>query len=123
MEEENCKLHQGYVYKFIPESTKTYTYYKPVKDFVMRLLGDPLVADVVANHVYEVSRLLAEKSCRVIKQLKLDYNFIEVIGGIFFNIEKKCFEEHPVLDGSPRAFVLHKRTKKVPQPKPFIEGK
>jgi len=78
MTEENCILHKGFVYKFIPESKRSFTYYKPVKDYVMKILGNPLVADVVANHAYEVTRLISEPSCRIIKQLKIDYNFIEV---------------------------------------------
>jgi len=78
MTEENCILHKGFVYKFIPESKRSFTYYKPVKDYVMKILGNPLVADVVANHAYEVTRLISEPPCRIIKQLKIDYNFIEV---------------------------------------------
>lgn len=89
----------------------------------MRILGSPVVADVVASHTYEITRLLSEPSCRVISQLKIDYNFIEVMDGIFFNIEKKKFEENPVeVNGSPRAFVLYKKTSRVPKPKLFIEG-
>lgn len=124
MADENCKLHKGFVYKFIPESTKTYTFYKSVKDYVMRIMGNADVADVLANQAYQVTRLLSEPSCRIISQLKIDYNFIEVRDGQFFNIEKKLFEEKPEgLAGSPRAFVLYRYIPgKIPKPKPFIEG-
>ena len=124
MADENCKLHKGFIYKFIPESTKTYTFYKSVKDYVMRIMGNADVADVLANQAYPVTRLLSEPSCRVISQLKIDYNFIEVLKGQFFNIEKKGFEENPTnLNGSPRAFVLYRYIPgRIPKPKPFIES-
>lgn len=38
MEKQDCALYSGYVYKLIPESTKTYSYYKPVKDYIMGVL-------------------------------------------------------------------------------------
>ena len=123
MEEENCKLHRGYIYKFIPESTSTYTCYKSVKDYAMKALGNPDVADVLANHVYEVSRLLSEESCKIIRQLVIDYNYIECSNGRFFDIKNKTFVNRPEnLAGSPRAFVLYKE-KIRPNPVPFIEGK
>jgi len=107
MNDENCKLHKGFVYRFISESKKTYTFYKSVKDYIMRIMGNTDVADVVANQAYQVTRLLAEPACRVINQLKIDYNYIEVLNGYFFNIERKLFEENPeTLAGSPRAVRL-----------------
>lgn len=43
--------------------------------------------------------------------------------GKFFNISEKRFEENPeTLVGSPRAFVLYRPGKRIPKPKPFIEG-
>ena len=64
----------------------------------------------------------AEKpACKIIKQMKIDYNFIEVNDGYFFNIEKKCFEMDPPIVGSPRAFVFYNH-KKRHNPTPSIEG-
>ena len=39
MEKQQCGLYRGFVYRLIPESTKTYTYYKPVSDYIMTLLN------------------------------------------------------------------------------------
>lgn len=125
MAEENCKLHKGFVYKFIPESTATYTFYKSVKDYIMRIIGNQDVADVICGVTWEVIKHLKEPSCRMISQLKINYNFIEVNDGMFFNIEKKSFESDVDLRGSsPRAFVIYAfNAEKIPKPKHFIEGK
>ena len=90
----------------------------------MKILGSPDVADVLASHTYEVAKLVSEPNCRIIKQLKINYNYIECLDGMFFDIEGKCFVEKPEnLDGSPRAFILYKFDQsRPPKPKPFIEG-
>ena len=60
----------------------------------------------------------------MIPQLKINYNYIEVQDGYFFDIKNKSFVKNPTLSGaSPRAFVLYKyREGRIPKPKPFIEG-
>ena len=46
MEIEKCGLHRGFVYKLIPESTRTYVFYKSVKDYVMGILDQPEVSGI-----------------------------------------------------------------------------
>jgi len=125
MEEHNCKLYRGHVYKLVPESTRTFSFYKSVNNYIMQLLGNPMVADVLAAHAYPVIRLLSEQSCRIIKQIRIDFNYIEVLPkGFFFNIRKKTFEENPKeLVNSPRAFVIYTYNATVPVPRPFTDGK
>lgn len=90
----------------------------------MRILKNQDVADALAGSTWDVIKLLQEPSCGMIKQLKINYNFIEVENGWFFDIENKDFVRDPALsDASPRAFVLYKyRENVIPKPKPFIEG-
>ena len=81
------------------------------------------VADNIASYIFPITNILSDPSCRIIKPIIIDYNFIEVMSGYFFNIGKKLFEKNPTtLVGSPRAFVLYEYTGTVPYPKPFIEG-
>ena len=124
MVEEDCKLRKGYIYKFIQESTATYVCFKSVRDYVMRIMVNQDVADALAGLTWEVIKLLKEPECRMIKQLKIDYNYIEVENGYFFDIWNKEFVKKPDLRGaSPRAFVLYKyKRNRIPQPKYFIEG-
>ena len=74
-------------------------------------------------HVFAISKLLSVPSCRIIRNIKIDFNWIEVSDGWFFNIECKRFEQNPKLNGSPRAFVVYKFQHEVPYPKAFVEGK
>lgn len=123
MELKNCVLYKGNVYKKIPESTRTYAFFKSPEDFLMSSLANADMANHIAMHVFTISKLLSVPSCRIIKNIKIDFNWIEVSDGWFFNIEKKRFDKNPDIDGSPRAFVLYKFENKVPYPKAFVEGR
>ena len=68
----------GRVYKKIPEATYTYIYCTSVKDYLLNLLGNVEVADLIAPHVTQLTTLLSEPACRLIKPIEIDYNFIEV---------------------------------------------
>ena len=125
MEDRKCGLYRGDVYILAPRATKTYTFCSTVKEFLLTLIGNMEIADNISNHIFPITKLLSEPSCKIIKPITLDFNYIEVLPkGHFFNIEKKTFEVNPKqLRGSPRAFVLYDHTIRPPYPKPFIEGK
>ena len=80
--------------------------------------------DLIAPHVTQLSALLSESACRLIKSIEIDYNFIEVEDQYLFDIAGKRFiKESGSLKGSPRAFISHKYNEsKKPNPAPFIEG-
>ena len=83
------------------------------------------VANVIAPVWGSLNQLLCDPECQLIQQIKIDYNFIEVLpAGRCFNIEKKTFEVDSVhLKGSPRAFVLYDREEgDIPYPKYFVDG-
>ncbi len=121
MKDEKCQLFKGYIYRHIPESTKTYYFYKSANDYILRILKNTAVADALSGQTWDIIRHLEKPACKIIKQMKIDYNFIEINDGYFFNIEQKCFEKDPPIVGSPRAFVFYNH-KKRPNPTPFIEG-
>ena len=83
------------------------------------------IADVIACHISQITALLSEPACRIIKPIVIDFNFIEVKpAGCCFNIAEKKFQLNPKdLHGYPRAFVLYEYNGEVPYPKPFVEGK
>ena len=115
----------GRVYKKIPEATYTYIYCTSVKDYLLNLLGNVGVADLIAPHVTQLTTLLSEPACRLIKQIEIDYNFIEVEHQYRFYIAGKRFtKESGSLKGSPRAFIRYEyKESKKPNLAPFSEGK
>ena len=114
----------GRVYKKISEATYSYTYCTSVKDYLLNLLGNVEVADLIASHVTQLTTLLSEPACRLIKPIEIDYNFIEVEDQYLFDIAGKRFiKESGSLKGSPRAFIRYEYSESKKQsPAPFIEG-
>ena len=99
----------GRVYKKIPEATYTYIYCTSVKDYLLNWLRNVEVADLIASHVTQLTTLLSEPACRLVKPIEIDYSFIKESGS---------------LKGSPRAFIRYEYSEsKKPNPVPFIEGK
>ena len=115
----------GRVYKKIPEATYTYIYCTSVKDYLLNLLGNVEVADLIASHVTQLTTLLSEPACRLIKPIEIDYNFIEVEDQYLFDIEGKRFiKESGSRKGSPRVFIRYEYSEsKKPSPAPFIVGR
>ena len=114
----------GMVYK--KAGVHTYVFCSTVKDYLLNLLSNVKVADAITQHIQQMTQLLSEPACRLIKPIQIDYNFIEVLPeGMCFNIAKKCFDLNPEeLKGSPRAYIRYKYEEgKIPKPKKFIEGK
>ena len=114
----------GRVYKKIPEATYTYIYCTSVKDYLLNLLGNVEVADLIASHVTQLTTLLSEPACRLIKPIEIDYNFIEVENQYLSDIAGKRFiKESGSLKGSRRAFIRYEYSEsKKPNPAPFLEG-
>ena len=82
-----------------------------MKDYLLNLLGNVEVADLIASHVTQLTTLLSEPACRLIKPTEVDYNFIEVEDQYLFDIAGKRFiKESGSLKGSfiPRAFIRYK---------------
>ena len=95
-----------------------------MKDYLLNLLGNVEVADLIASHVTQFT-ILSEPACRLIKPIEIDYNFIEVEDQYMFDIAGKRFiKESGSLKGSPRAFIRYEYSEsKKPNTAPFIEGK
>ena len=115
---------QERVCKNIPEAMYTYIHCTSVKDYLLNLLGNVEVADLIAPHVTQLSALLSEPACRLIKLIEIDYNFIEVEDQYLFDIAGKRFiKESGSLKGSPRVFTRYEYSEsKKRNPAPFIEG-
>lgn len=126
MRRNQYALYEGSIYRKAPESAFTSVYCCPVKDFLMRSLSNPEIADSLAQCINSVTSLLSNSSCRMIKPLIIDYNLIEVLPTkTCFHITGKFFKLHEAMKPgvSPRAFVKYEyKEDRVPYPMPFIQG-
>lgn len=96
MKQFNYGICDGSIYKKAPDAKYTFVYCCTVHDFIHYILGNQEVADAVAHHAGQLISLLKVKSCRLIKPMKIDFNFIEVLPeGTCFNIAEKSFEKDP----------------------------
>ena len=117
----NFGIYEGAIYKKIPEASFTYVYCSTVKTYLLSIVASVEIADVVVPFMAQLTKLLSEPACRLVKPIKMDFNYIEVNNGYCFNIDQKQFEQPENLDGSPRAFIRYDCCK-TPYPKLFFEG-
>ena len=81
----------GYVYKKIPEATYIYFYCTSVKDYLLNLLENVEVADLIAPHLTQLTTLLSEPAYRLIKPIEI----------------KRFITKSGSLKGSPRPFIRY----------------
>ena len=120
----NVGISNGAAYRIPEEAAHTYVYCTDAKEFMLKLLGNVDIADVLLPYYTQIATLLSEPACRLVKPLEIDYNLIEVLPkGTIFNIKKKQFTNE-IPEKSPRAFVKYNYEEgKDPNPTKFIEGK
>ena len=89
-------IFDGAVYKKVPLAMFTYLHCSTAKDYLLNMLGSMEIADVIACHISQLTTLLSEPACRIIKPIVVDFNFIEVKpAGYCFNIAEKAFQLNP----------------------------
>ena len=123
MESTDVALSNGAVYKKPKICQKTYIYCGSVRKYLMRSLENKQLSNEITPYIQNLVALLSDGDCGLIKQIKIDYDYIECMNGMYFDILGKRFVKNPPLKGSPRAYVKYKVPDKVPYPKPFAEGK
>ena len=124
MEDRKYAICNGCVYKKIDDSQFTFVYYGSIKYYILNSLDNSELANEIIPYVTPLIKLLSEPACRLIKPIKIDFNFIEVLPkGCCFNIKMKKFEMYPKMDGSPRAFVKYNYdVDRMPNPVIFTQG-
>ena len=61
------------------------------------VLSNHKMADLIASQVNNVTSILSNKGCQMIRQMKINYNLIEVKPfGTCFSIKEKQFIENPI---------------------------
>ena len=93
MDKFGLGIYGGCIYRKPKEAKFTFVYCSSVFDFIHSILGNSEVADVIAGQVSNLVALLSVPSCRILKPIVIDHNFIEVQPyGTVFNIDQKKFE-------------------------------
>ena len=107
MKSNNDGLHDGCIYKKLEECEYIYIYCTSAKNYLLNLLDNFVIADIITPHLTQLTSLLSEPASRLLEPIKVDYSFIEVSDGFCFDIKGKKFIRNPTrLKGSPRAHVL-----------------
>ena len=123
MTDLNCGLHRGQVYIKPKESLLTYVRYKDVESFLQTLTANEALAEELIGKIHTLASILNSDECHVVRQIEIDHNLVEVLGGKVFHIQEKKFM--PITSStngnnvSPRAFVRYDPDKH-PNPSPKI---
>lgn len=126
MERNSYGLRNGSIYRKMSSTKYTYVFCASVEDFLLTALREPEVRESLIQHIGLLTNLLSKAACQLIRQLKIDFNFIECqpLGCCFDIQEKKFVMDPPSLVGSPRTYIKYVYHEKlVPYPIPFVEGK
>ena len=75
MEEQNCGVSDGQVYKKIPSSTKTFLFFKNVKNYLLGLLSNTELANCLAPLISQVCKIHLECLAFFLKALVIDNIF------------------------------------------------
>ena len=78
MHKLNYALYRGHIYKKPSESKFAYVYTSTVESFLNTLLANQKIAEVLINQLQQVSVILSNRECSIIKQIQIDHNLIEV---------------------------------------------
>ena len=96
MDHFDLGIYDGCIYRKPPEAKFTFVFCSSVSSFVHYVLGNKEIANAIAGQISNIIALLSVPSCRLLKPLEMNFNYIEVLPyGTVFNIEKKCFELDP----------------------------
>ena len=79
MEKYSFGLRDGSVYMKAPEASLTHIFCCSVRKSVLNILGNAEIADKIATFVNPLCNLLEEPSCRLLKPIDIDFNYIEVL--------------------------------------------
>ena len=113
-------LHSGEMFKRVKKSEYTYQHCCSVKKFLSLLGSNDQFKDTIIKHMNKLVEILGDRECEFMKQLRINYDLIEVNGGWCFSVSQRKFVLHPIKGTeigkeSPRAYIEYEHTK-TPDP-------
>ena len=108
-------LHGGEVFKKVTSSQYTYQHCCSVKKFLSLLGSNDEFKDTIIKHLDKLVEILGDKECEFTKELRINYDLIEVKEGWCFSISQQKFVLHPIGHNdigkeSPGAFIDYEHT-------------
>ena len=102
--------NRGDIYKKCERARYSYSYLCTMKTFLHSLMGNETFKDRLVQHMSRVLPLLSDPDSRVIQQLKISRDIVEVNNGWCWSFKERRFlqgaiQEHEIGKSSPRAFV------------------
>ena len=79
-------LYSGEVFKKVKKSKYTYQHCCSVKKFLSLLGSNDKFKDTIIKHLNKLVEILGDRECEFMKQLRINYDLIEVNGGWCFSI-------------------------------------
>ena len=116
-------LYKGKIYKKNVSAVFTFEHACTVKKFLSLLANNDRLKDDIIIHFAKLESILADPECEFSRQLRVDYDLIEVADGWCFSISKREFVQSRIQDvgkESSRDFVEYDNAKN-PEPKYFKE--
>lgn len=118
-------LYRGEVYKKVGSSKYTFEHCCTVKKFLSLLGNSEHFKETIIKHLNKLDSILGDPESEFPRQLKINYDLIEVSDGFCFSISERRFVENAIRDSdvgreTPRAYVEYEHDK-VPEPRYFRE--
>ncbi|XP_078383761.1 uncharacterized protein LOC144666234 isoform X2 [Oculina patagonica] len=116
MEKLGYSLYKGEVYKKVQSSKYTFSHCCTVKRFLSVLGTNENYKETIVKHLHKLDSLLSDPESEFGKQMKIDFDLIEVSDGWCFSLSRREFVENAIChtdvgQTSPRAFVEYTRDK------------
>ena len=101
----------------------TFEHASSIKKFLSVLANNDQLKEIIITNFNKLESILADPECEFTKQLRINYDLIEVSNGWCFSLSQRTFVQNPIQEigkESPRAFVQYSHTKE-PEAKYFKE--
>ena len=98
MEKLGCALYCKDVFKKVKSSKYTYQHCCSVKKFLSLRGSNDKFKDTIIKHLNKLVEILGDRQCGFVRQLRIQYDLIEVTGGWCFSINQRKFVFGPVRD-------------------------
>ena len=116
-------LHKGDVFKKNEASKYTFEHACSIKKFLSVLANNDQLKEIIITNFNKLESILTDPECEFTKQLRINYDLIEVLNGWCFSLSQRRFVQNPIKEigkECPRAFVQYPHTKE-PEAKYFQE--
>ena len=91
MQRNHYALHKGLIFTKVPEAILTFDKYLSVDNFINECLGNVFLRGIIVPFVDQIVKRLGHPNCGYIKQIKIQWDLIEVEDGYAWSISAMKF--------------------------------